>query len=386
MLILTLQTSTFSVYGGIPTYNRMICRALNELNGAVENHILLGTDKPSDIQPGAAQLPALQLEAFNGNRAAFVRRVLDLVIGRRIDLMLIGHVNYAPLGLMLRRLQPGLRYGVMVHGVDVWTRLPALRRRALQQADFIISVSEYTKQKAIEVNDAAAEHFYLLPNVLQWDIGDGTEVSAPPSLPKGTRLLTVCRLASSERYKGVDTVIESLPAVAAHVPDVQYLIVGDGTDVGRLKGLANEVGVADRVHFLGLVDDAVLRGYYQTCDAFVMPSAKEGFGIVFLEAMQYGKPVIAANVGGSPEVVENSVTGLLVEYGNVPQLVQAITDLCLDPEKRRRLGQAGYRRLQEQFTYPHFKQRLTDILRREISTVSMYRDRRRLIGGSARAV
>ncbi len=338
-----------------------------------ESHVLLATDKPSDVKPQASQLDKLHLEAFASNRTAFAERVLSLALTRRIELVLIGHVNYAPLGLMLRRLQPRLRYGVMMYGIDVWAKLSNARRLALQKADFAVSISEYTKQRAVESNGVVEDRVHLLPNGLEWD---GEEISDSPGnlhLPEGTRILTVCRLDATERYKGVDTVIEALPGVIAQVPDAQYLIVGSGEDALRLQKLAEKCGVSSRVHFLGSVDDAALRAYYQSCDVFVMPSAKEGFGFVFLEAMQYGKPVVAADCGGSPEVVQDGVTGLLIQYGDITQLAQALTRLCLDPTLRARLGNAGYQRLQEHFTFPRFKQTLTDIIMRELPSSAIYR-------------
>lgn len=300
--------------------------------------------------------------------------------------MLIGHVNYAPLGWLLRRIQPRLRYGVIMHGKDVWVNLPVVRRRALQRADFIVSVSEDTKQRAAAVNGPLPARTYMLPNALQWDGGEDADPLINVTVPPGTKLLSVCRLASNERQKGVDTVIEALPGILTRVPDVQYLVVGDGTDLARHKALARKLGVANRVHFLGFVDDNALRLYYQSCDIFVMPSAQEGFGIVFLEAMQYGKAVVAADYGGVPEVVQDGVTGTLVQYGNVSQLAQAIADLCLNVELRAQLGRAGYDRLQENFTYPQFKKRLADILARELPPAAVYRARRREIAGEVQPV
>lgn len=377
-MILTLQTSTFSAYGGIPTYNRLVCRVLNDFAETGEQHVLLATDEPADIAAWASKLPAVALEAYARNRTAFVRRVLRLAASRRIDLALIGHVNYAPLGLMLRRLQPQLRYGVLMYGVDVWRPLPKLRRLALHKADFTISISDFTKRLAVEANGLEAGRVHLLPNALEWDTIE-TATSDAPSLPAGTRLLTVCRLDETERYKGVDTVIEALPLVLAQVPDVQYVIVGSGGDVPRLKQLSERLGVSGRVHFMGSVDDATLQSHYRSCDVFVMPSAKEGFGFVFLEAMQYAKPVVAADAGGSPEVVIGGITGSLVQYGDIAELGEALSVLCLDPEMRARMGRAGYERLQEHYTFPKFKQTLTNILLGELSAAAVYRGRQRAL-------
>jgi len=378
LFILTLQTSTFTSYGGIPTYNRLVCQVLDTLGDRVNNTVLLGTDDPDRLSECSADLCNIQLEAFGGSRIALVRRLMQIATNRPIDLMLIGHVNYAPLGLVIRTLQPGLKYGVMVHGVDVWGKLSPLRRKAFQQADFIVSVSKYTQRRAVEANGVKDERFRLLPNTLRWSVDDEEFPEQQPTAA-GIRLLTVCRLDETERYKGVDTVITALSRVLERVPDVHYWVVGEGRDSSRLKGLAGTCGVADRVHFLGSVNDDILREQYRSCDIFVMPSAKEGFGIVFLEAMRYGKAVVAADAGGSPEVVLDGVTGSLVPYGNSAQLADAITDLCINRDKRLRLGKAGYRRLRQEFLFDRFRENLTQIIWREVPALSLYKHRRRLV-------
>src|SRR4030095_1048376 len=105
---------------------------------------------------------------------------------------------------------------------------------------------------------------------------------------------------------------------------------------------------------------------YRDCDVFVMPSAGEGFGFVFLEAMKYSKPVIAANSGGAPEVVRDEVTGVLVPPGDKFQLAEAIVRLALDPTKRSVLGRNGNESLQANFTFAQFQKGLTNILSRQL--------------------
>lgn len=120
--------------------------------------------------------------------------------------------------------------------------------------------------------------------------------------------------------------------------------------------------MANRVHFLGSVNNSILQAYYRACDVFVMPSAGEGFGIVYLEAMSHEKPVVAARSGAAPEVVLDGITGRLVAYGSKEQLADVLIELCLDTEQRRKLGLAGYRRLQDNFTFRRFKETFTEIL------------------------
>jgi phosphatidylinositol alpha-1,6-mannosyltransferase len=374
-LILIIQT-TYSAHGGIPTYNRTACHALAQWNktiDAIEKRVLLVMDRPADVSEAAASLPGLTIEAFSGNRLAFVRRAFAIALTHQIDLLLVGHVNYAPLGAILKRLQPKLRYGVFAYGVDVWDKLTKVRAYSLRQADFVVSISEYTKQILIGTNGVSADNIRLAPPSLEEDLEIESEPNSPieqvanadNASPQIT-LLSVCRLELSERYKGVDKVIEALPTVLAQYPQVQYFVIGSGSDLDRHKKLAQEKGVAKAVHFLGPVDDATLQNYYQKCDVFVMCSAREGFGIVYLEAMRYAKPVIAANSGGAPEVVKDRETGLLVEYGDVNQTAAAIAALCSDAALRKKLGDAGRKRLENNYTFAHFKQRLHEIILAEL--------------------
>lgn len=365
-MILGLQTDTFGAYGGIPTYNRLVCRVLDEFASRTKGFVLIASDKEECVEREASSHSSLHLTGFAGDRAGFVRAALRMVVRERINLTLAGHVNYAPLCLLLKVLRPRMRFGVVIYGWDAWVRLSPLRRWALRQADFIISISDYTKRQAMATNRLDEERIYVLPNALECKTDENVAREVPATLPVGTRLLSVGRLLDSEQQKGFDTVIRALPAIAARVADVQYIVIGTGNDLERHKQLAQEVGVAGRVHFLGTVDEATLRHCYASCDVFVMPSAQEGFGFVYLEAMQYAKAVVAARSGGAPEVVEDQVTGRLVEYGNERELANALIELCLEPEKRTKLGSAGYQRLQERFTFALFKQKLTEILAGEL--------------------
>lgn len=365
-MILVLQTTTFAAHGGIPAYNRLVCRTLNELSGPLrscDKRILIGQDRPKDVADEARDLKNISFEAFGGNRQSLAWRMLGLALHQPIDLALIGHVNYAPFGLMLKRLQPRARYGVILYGIDAWQRLSQMKRRALQKADFLIAISETTKKKAVEANDLDDIRVYVSPNALGWKAENS--VSTPAVTTK--RLLSVCRLERNEQYKGIDLVLRALPDVIRSIPDLSYVVVGGGSDLARHKELAADLGVAKHVEFAGRVSEETLRAYYCDSDIFIMPSAAEGFGFVFLEAMYYAKPVVAADSGATPEVVLDGETGLLVDYGNVEQLGQAITSLCLDSEMRKRLGAAGQRRLLTQFSFEQFKETFNGIISRELA-------------------
>jgi glycosyltransferase involved in cell wall biosynthesis len=188
-----------------------------------------------------------------------------------------------------------------------------------------------------------------------------------PRLPEGKIILTVARLAASERYKGIDDVIRAMPSLVREFPDLHYVVVGEGDDRPRLERLAAELAVSDRLLFLGACSDAVVAFCYQACDAYVMPSRSEGFGLVYLEAMACGKPVVAAREAAAPEVVVDGETGLLVDYGDVPGLAISIIKLLGNPDLGRRMGEAGRQRFHSHYTFRHFRDRLGDLLMTQIS-------------------
>jgi phosphatidylinositol alpha-1,6-mannosyltransferase len=157
-------------------------------------------------------------------------------------------------------------------------------------------------------------------------------------------------------------VIKALPEVMKAVPDVFYVVVGEGDLQPRLEELARENAVRDRVIFAGAARLEQLKAYYSRADVYVMPSLQEGFGIVFLEAMAFGKPVIASEHGGAPEIVQDGVTGFLVKPGDLEALTAHLIQLLQDPALRARMGAAGRQRVEENFTFAHFEAGLTKIL------------------------
>jgi glycosyltransferase involved in cell wall biosynthesis len=170
-------------------------------------------------------------------------------------------------------------------------------------------------------------------------------------------------MEKEDRYKCIDNVIRSLPAIVREAGPVDYRVVGRGDDVPRLKALAAGLGMSRYVNFMGGVSDAELRVQYQNCSLFVMPSRKEGFGIVFLEAMAYGKPVVGGAHGGTPSVVKDGETGLLVDSSDVAGIAQAITRLLSDKKMREEFGRAGHQRLLDKFTFDKFEYNLQEVFR-----------------------
>jgi glycosyltransferase involved in cell wall biosynthesis len=138
--------------------------------------------------------------------------------------------------------------------------------------------------------------------------------------------------------------------------------VGDGEDRSRLEQLARESGVADRIRFLYGLTQEELFACYAHCDVFALPSRGEGFGLVFLEAMAHGKPVIGGAHGGTPDVIEDGVTGVLVPHGDAALLSSALESLLANPASASEMGARGRERVLTDFSFEQFQTRLTQVL------------------------
>jgi glycosyltransferase involved in cell wall biosynthesis len=361
--IVVLLTGAFGGIGGIETFNRALIGSLDQLaprhNWTVQVLSLLDCE----ILPGVdsyVRSPNVKVRGFSGNRVQFVFSAIRA--GWDADIAIIGHTNLAPLALLMNS---SFKCSI-AHGIEVWKKLPLLKSCGVSRMNRILSVSEYTRRQMMAHSDLAEDRFCIFPNTLD-PLAPSRRTKlldrSVLGLPHGHMLLSVARLASSENYKNIRPVLESLSVVLAHVPDTFYVIVGDGAQRKTFEQLARDMGLADRVFLPGAVSDELLPSYYENCDLFVLPSTKEGFGIVFLEAMYHGKACIGARAGGIPEVIRDGDTGMLVNPSNLAtQVPEAILQLLKDPALRNRLGSNGRARLEASFSLHRFRERLEEIL------------------------
>lgn len=154
-------------------------------------------------------------------------------------------------------------------------------------------------------------------------------------------VLTVARL---DAQKGHEFLLNAI----ADIPDANFLLAGNGVEQGRLEAMARDLGISERVSFLGFRTD--IPALLASCSLFVLPSLYEGFSLSVLEAMASGKPVVATAVGGTPEAVVDGVTGYLVPPGNADSLARAIRELLSDPALAHKMGLAGRERVQASFS------------------------------------
>lgn len=300
-----------------------------------------------------------------GSRTRFVSATLSLAI-RQPSIVVALHPDQAPLLAAMKILAPGMRSAVVVHGIEVWTPLPGAQRWSLQSADRVLAPSEYTLSRAMKEQRLPASK----GRKLVWSLGPEFDPrlapsagsSVPTGFPCGRIILTVGRWEASEAYKGVDHLIATLPVLLKSFPDVQLVTVGEGSDLPRMQSLARKSGVSGHVHFLPFIAHDELPNVYDHCDVFAMPSRGEGFGLVFIEAMARGKPVIGGADGGTPEIIEDGINGYLVRYGDVEQLADRLQHLLSNDSLARQMGAQAFAKVRREFTFERFLSQLSLIL------------------------
>lgn len=355
--VILLLPEAYAREGGIQAYNRLLVRSFLDLareKGARLDCLLLNdpaTEGSSQGPPG----PADAVRAFGGSRVRFASAAIARALFSRPRLVVVGHLNFAPLAGVIKLLRPKSAVWFVAYGIEAWRRVPWPHRLAIRHADRILSISDYTRRRLAEENGIDRQRMSVLPCALDpaWVAGSAPQVAAG-----ACGLLSVSRLDASERYKGIDDLLRALPAIARQVPDVRYVVVGDGTDRPRLESLARTLGVSSRVEFRGRVSREDLAKAYAECALFAMPSGGEGFGIAFVEAAFFGKPSLACNAGGAPEVVEDDVTGILVRYGDAPEIARKVVALFSQPELLRAMGERARDRALAFFSFEAFVRRL----------------------------
>jgi phosphatidyl-myo-inositol dimannoside synthase len=351
--------------GGIQRFNRTLLGACGLLDVTCDVLALNDSEPARESWPA---VPSINVRVFGHDRIRFALATMAAVCFGRYDAIIVGHINL--LTLVVASLAPRLRSSVrllmIAHGIEVWTCIRGRRRRAIAAVDTVMCVSSYTaqmiQQQAPGLSDS---RFAIFPNALsetwveQFAVagGDGEGACLPRRF-----LLSVTRLDTHDRYKGIVTALEAFAMLGDL--SLHYVIAGRGDDQAFLERVALRLQVSDRVRFLGGVSDVDLAHLYRTCTAFVLPSGKEGFGIVFLEAMYFGAPVIAAAAKGALDVVQHEHTGLLVPYGDSVALKDAMERLLSDKKLRDRIRTAGRQTVTGEgcFTFHAYVQRLAQIL------------------------
>jgi len=317
-LFLTLRT--FSATGGIEKVCKVVGKTLYEQSivSATHTKVFSMYDKQTDVDENI-YFPSEMFRGFGQNKFLFI--LSSVIKGRKADVVILSHINLLLAGWLIKLISPSTKLFLFAHGIEIWGRLRSYQKWMLKSCDLIIPVSQFTADKITDQQDFLKHKVGILNNCLDPFLQQGKEYINDNTLrvkynfaSDDIVLMTLTRLSSKERYKGYDRVIQAIAVLKEKYPTIKYLLAGsyDNHEKQYLDKLITDCGVSDKVLFTGFIPEEELVSHFVMADLYVMPSVKEGFGIVFIEAMFYGLPVIAGNLDGSVDALANGRLGLLI--------------------------------------------------------------------------
>ncbi len=323
----------FEFKGGIQVYSNFLLEALESLDLNANYEVFLKHDTSLSLDSDSLMDMDTQFHFSGGwplslRTPAFLAQIMSHSIKQRPDLVLSTHLNFAVAAYWLKRWV-GIPYWTVAHGIESWNiQRPALQK-ALHDADRILAVSNYTRDRLIQEQNLDPNKISILPNT--FDPNRFAIAPKPDYLLERHKLtlkqpilLTVSRLSQSEPYKGYNRILEAFPKIRENIPNIHYIIAGQGDDRPRLEQFIRRHRLQNCVTLAGFVPDSELGDYYNLCDAFAMPSKGEGFGIAYLEALACGKPILAGNRDGAIDALCQGELGALVDPDDIDAIAQTL--------------------------------------------------------------
>ena len=331
-LTLFLTLRVFSATGGIEKVSKVAGRAMQEIISdcpGEELAVYSMYDRTDEIDE--KYFPAAIFKGFAERKMPFMKAAINR--GKNSHQVILSHCNLLLAGFLIKLLSPATRLILIAHGIEVWSPFSFWKRFMLSKCDQILAVSSYTRERMIAVHHIDENKITVVNNCLDPFLQEPLPMGKNKPLldryhltPENIVLLTITRLSSKEQYKGYDNVLRSLDTLKKTYPGIKYLLVGkyDVMEKQRLDQIIHQLRLEDHIIFTGFVPDEELAAHYNIADCYIMPSKKEGFGIVFIEALYYGKPVIAGNLDGSVDALDNGSLGLLVNPDDLDEITGAI--------------------------------------------------------------
>lgn len=364
-----LFLTAFSHQGGIEKFNRAFLKACSDLNRDGEvlfsAHVLHDNQRDLDVR----YVPFKNFKGYSGNIIYFLLRQLGVLF--QSEALVLGHLNLAVIGYLRKLFFQKRKLIVICHGIEVFTPLKGIRKKVLQNADMILAVSSFTKHQLVNLQQIAPEKITIFPNTVDPFFQLPAEFSKPEYLQKRYGLnghekilFTLTRLNSKEGYKGYDKVLSILPVLLKRGIPVKYILAGkaDEIEMHRVNQLLNEYDLNDHVIVTGFLPDHEITDHFLLADAFVMPSKGEGFGIVYIEAMACGLPVLAGNKDGSTEALQFGKLGTLVDPDSLSQITDAVVELL----EQKKNASDLQKKVIADFSYTLFCRRLQQLLKTSV--------------------
>lgn len=333
--------------GGVARVARLVARALarRRREGRIDASVCSLLD---ERPPSGLGLPA---RACAGSRALFVASFVQAAWKR-------SHFLYDCLGMArVHRRWPGMGGAsslTFVNGVEVWEQARAPRLAAARRVDTLVAISEFTRRRAQQL------HGGFERAEVCWPATEDDDEPPRLSTPEVPRALMVSRV--EEAYKGHGLLVDVWPRIVDLVPEARLTFAGHGSGLEALRRKIADSPARDRIEALGFVSEEDLQRLYGRSSVFVMPSRGEGFGLVYIEAMRYGLPVVATVHDAASEVNVDGETGYNVDLDRPEELPRRLAELLADPETARDMGERGRQRWRQHFRYSAFERRFLELL------------------------
>ncbi len=341
---------------------RVAGKALYEqsLTGPVSARIFSMYDRTEDAEDN----PYFPTEIFRGFKVKKIRFINAAVKeGRLSDVVILSHINLLLVGWLIKKISPRTQVLLFAHGIEIWGKVSKSKSRMLRFCDQFLCVSQFTKDNIVQQHGVAPDKCVVLNNCIDPYLPLPTLTSKDPYLlaahdfsSEHVLLFTLTRLSSKDRYKGYDKVFEALALLKAKHPNLRYLVGGgyDQIEKAYVDAEITRLGLEQMVIITGYIPEDELATYFAMADIYVMPSRKEGFGIVFVEAMFYGLPVIAGNADGSVDALLGGELGLLVNPESVDDVKNALEHMLVDlsqysPDRRKLMAHFSYESYKRKF-------------------------------------
>ncbi len=345
ILLVTLQT--FSTTGGIQKMTRTLGHSLYHIAKNQQAKFSLWSlyDAPSSLL--TQYLPTENFIGFNKARLTFIFKTL--LAARHTQHLVLSHINLGVVGVLVKLLNPTCKVYLIAHGIEVWRPLSKLQKLLLAKCTRILCVSAYTRQQIISRHQIANRRTTVLNNALDPCMPLPADFNKPAYLNERYQLnahdqiiFTLTRLASTEQYKGYEQVIKAVAELKDDYPRLKYILAGpyDAVEYRRIQQLIQHYRAEQHMMVIGFVPDHELTDHFLLADLFVLPSKKEGFGLVFIEALACGLPVISGNADGSVDAIKHGELGQSVAPEDTEALKEAITRQLAEPlsfERRKAL-------------------------------------------------
>lgn len=348
MKVLFVASEVYSSHGGIQTYNQNFISAMIESNLAKHISVFALIDSEKFERENYF------FRGFNRHKPAFLYAFFKE--RNSFDHIIIGHLNFLPLCIIGRSSK-----SVVVHGFEAWKKFGYFYKKLLNSVT-LISASAYTLDFIKRMNPNVVKKAVVIHNCISREFLFGFQNSfGGLTVENEKKFLLVSRLNSSEEYKGILGTLNSFVILLGLHKDIRLDIIGTGDLLEELKGKYSHKSI----HFHGRVED--VHNYFRSADCFILPSTKEGFGIVYLEAMLYGLPIVACDVGGQTDFLKNNANAVLLRNNSEEAIVASLESILESEDTWNRFlnfGNSGCDFVMNNYLPDHFRIMVSEFMKR----------------------